>query len=153
MKRSQLKLGDDVTNQHFQNQLRFVRRWFRIVSLPEAITLLEEKTLSEDCVVITFDDGYLDNYTVAFPLLRRFNAPATVFLIAGLVGTSEFPWYDKCREHLISLEGRDLTPVATKRLKPIVARLHRMMTGYANMNRRIESAIDFLKTLDNVSRD
>ena len=37
-------------------------------------------------VIITFDDGYEDNYTNAYPILKEYNFPATVFLISGLIG-------------------------------------------------------------------
>jgi peptidoglycan/xylan/chitin deacetylase (PgdA/CDA1 family) len=43
-------------------------------------------------VVITFDDGYLDTYTTAFPILRAYGLTATVFLVPGCVGTSSGGW-------------------------------------------------------------
>jgi len=44
--------------------------------------------LPEKAVVITFDDGYESNYTLAYPILKRYNMPATIFLIAGNVRPS-----------------------------------------------------------------
>lgn len=42
----------------------------------------------EKAVVITIDDGYESNYTLAFPILKQYNFPATIFLIAGKVGSN-----------------------------------------------------------------
>jgi peptidoglycan/xylan/chitin deacetylase (PgdA/CDA1 family) len=42
-------------------------------------------------VVLTLDDGFLDNYTHAFPILRQFGFPATIFLTVGFIGAAELP--------------------------------------------------------------
>ena len=46
-------------------------------------------------VVVTFDDGYLGTYTDAFPVLKEYGIPATVYLIAGSVESGELAWYDQ----------------------------------------------------------
>jgi peptidoglycan/xylan/chitin deacetylase (PgdA/CDA1 family) len=49
-------------------------------------------------VALTFDDGYVDNYTVMFPLLKQYNAKATIFVITNLIGTDGYLTADMIRE-------------------------------------------------------
>ena len=51
----------------------------------------------ERTVWITFDDGYADNYTAAFPILQRYGFTATVFLVTGSVGREEVFWWDRSK--------------------------------------------------------
>lgn len=55
---------------------------FHVVSLHDIITQLSQNKT----VAITFDDGYRNNYLEAYPVLAEFKIPATVFIVAGLVG-------------------------------------------------------------------
>lgn len=60
---------------------------FRFTTLRDALSAPREKN-----AVITFDDGYLDNFTHGFPLLRKFGAPATIFVITKNVGQKNVTW-------------------------------------------------------------
>ena len=51
---------------------------------------IEEYDNSEKVVAITFDDGYLDNYTQAYPLLKKYNACATLYLVVDRHDDSSF---------------------------------------------------------------
>lgn len=64
----------------------FSEHGYRFVSLGEAVTALERGGSSERLVCLTFDDGYRDFLTDAFPLLQRFNSSATVFLVSDFIG-------------------------------------------------------------------
>jgi peptidoglycan/xylan/chitin deacetylase (PgdA/CDA1 family) len=79
-------------------------------------------------VVITIDDGFRDNYDLAFPILKDFGLPATIFLTSGLLGTTKAPWIDEigallfatkssyidCPE-LFGAQKADLSTIAGKR--------------------------------------
>ncbi len=57
---------------------------YHVVSLNKLINHIQSGgDLPGKAVVITFDDGYKSNYTLAYPVLKRYNMPATIFLIAG----------------------------------------------------------------------
>ena len=78
-----------------ERHILYLHRRFRIVGLPEAIDLLDGRTpLRRPTVLLSFDDGYLDNYQLAFPLLARYGVPAAFFLPTAFVGTGVIPWWD-----------------------------------------------------------
>jgi peptidoglycan/xylan/chitin deacetylase (PgdA/CDA1 family) len=65
----------------------FARLRYRTLSLPDVATYLAQgKPLPPRSFIITFDDGYEDNYTVALPLLQAYGFTATVFVVSGGVG-------------------------------------------------------------------
>lgn len=73
-----------VTEEDFEKQLLYLkRRGFVCITLSELVEKLERKEDVSSNVVLTFDDGYEDNYTKAFPLLKKYDIPATIFLITG----------------------------------------------------------------------
>ena len=64
-----------------------IKKGFYFASIDEVqLHILDKKQLPEKSVLITFDDGYMDNYTNAFPILKKYNIPAIIFLVAGLIG-------------------------------------------------------------------
>lgn len=78
----------------FVAQMEHVKRHFPIVSLDQIARGEWSPKGEEFCVAVTFDDGYRDNYTDAFPVLRRLGIPATIFLTTGCIETASLPWYD-----------------------------------------------------------
>ncbi len=72
--------------------LSFLKTSFTIISLDELIKRLHAGEDISRCAVLTFDDGWLDNYLYAFPILQEFNVPATIFLTSGFIGTPKWFW-------------------------------------------------------------
>lgn len=64
----------------FERQMIFIRRYFNVLSLGEAVAALATRTLPERALCVTFDDGYADNFHVALPVLEKLGIPAAVFV-------------------------------------------------------------------------
>ena len=81
-----------VSAEAFERQLGWLARWrYQVVPLEVLAGYFDRgKPLPRRTVVITFDDGYEETGTVAWPLLKRFGMPATVFVTPGEVGLPGF---------------------------------------------------------------
>ena len=78
----------DMTARAFERQMRFVHRQYRVVTLDELVALNAQggiRDASRDVLAVTFDDGYIETYTVVFPILCRYRIPATVYVPAMYV--------------------------------------------------------------------
>lgn len=89
--------GMYVLDTVFAKQMEFLRQQFTIVSMQRLLDLWKEKQWDSQAryCVITFDDGWLDNYRYAYPILKRLNLPATIFLPTDYVGSHNWFWPDQ----------------------------------------------------------
>jgi peptidoglycan/xylan/chitin deacetylase (PgdA/CDA1 family) len=79
----------------FERQIEFLSREYRILPLQTVIERLGRKQpLPESTACLTFDDGFRNVWTTAFPILNRHQAPATVFLVTSVIGTRQPAWPD-----------------------------------------------------------
>ena len=86
-------MAQDVKN--FEHQMRYLKDNFRVISLTDLCRLLKNgKGLPKNSVVITFDDGYRDNYLNAYPILKKYKIPTTLFLTTHPVETQEPLFFD-----------------------------------------------------------
>ena len=89
-----------VTAEAFEKQLGLLAKWrYSVISFNEVVSRMEKSLpIPRKAVVITFDDGYEDNYLVAWPLLRKFAFPAIVFVTPTEVSTKGFATWQQLRE-------------------------------------------------------
>ncbi len=76
-----------VKPENFQRQMDYLKeKKYNVISLARLIECIKSKNIPLKTVVLTFDDGYEDNYFNVFPILKKYNFPATFFLITGNMG-------------------------------------------------------------------
>jgi peptidoglycan/xylan/chitin deacetylase (PgdA/CDA1 family) len=102
--------GDMVTLSvtHFEDQMAFLRRrQFTPLFISEAVDCLRgTRTMPRKPLVLTFDDGYRDNFQFAFPLLKKYEIKATIFIVTGWMG--ERRSLPEKEENLTHSQCRDL---------------------------------------------
>jgi peptidoglycan/xylan/chitin deacetylase (PgdA/CDA1 family) len=83
--------------QGFREQLLYLRSRFDVIGLDELIARLGSAgpPFRRPTAMITFDDGYRDNYEVALPILRDVRLPAVFFIAAGYIDRARLTWWDR----------------------------------------------------------
>jgi peptidoglycan/xylan/chitin deacetylase (PgdA/CDA1 family) len=108
--------GLAVSPDGFDGQMRFLREHYHPTSLDDLVDAIAHgRELPARAVAVTFDDGYVDNYANAFPILRRHGIPAAFYITAGCVESREPLWTSRLRyyfmatrERRLAVEGRTL---------------------------------------------
>ncbi len=88
----------------FDRIVKAISAVYNLLPLDDAVVRLQNGTLPDRAACITFDDGYLDNYLNAFPVLQKYKAPATIFIATGFM-QGEIMWNDRIIEAVRSFTG------------------------------------------------
>lgn len=105
-----------VSPERFQQHLGFLRKnHFNVITLKEFVDAKRNgRSLPARTTVLTFDDGYENNYTNAFPLLKQYGYPATIFMVSDFIGKEGFLSLAQIQEMMqygITFQGHSLTHV------------------------------------------
>lgn len=104
---SKFEIG--ITKKLFEIQMKYIRNKMCPISLQEMVSLIYKgKKIPDHAVAITFDDGYHDVYENAFPILKKFQIPATIFILPQNIGNTNLLWWDKLAEILRKTQKRSL---------------------------------------------
>ncbi len=95
-----------VSDKNFERQMSYLKKNFNVVSLDDMVDRYKQNTKSEkDTVAITFDDGFKDNYTDAYPILKKYNIPATIFIVTGYIDRN----YGLSKDEIITMQKDNIT--------------------------------------------
>ncbi len=86
-------IGITISPNFFQKQLNCLVKNYEIISLSEAVKRVVKNTIDENYVVLTFDDGFRDNYIHAYPMLKKLSVPAVIFLTHDAIESGFIGWH------------------------------------------------------------
>jgi peptidoglycan/xylan/chitin deacetylase (PgdA/CDA1 family) len=90
--------GEHTSAAAFNEQLAYLKAHYQVVPLSRIVErLYVNGSLPPGMAAITIDDGYSDSYEIAYPLLKRYGVPATIFLVTDFVERYVWMWTDKVR--------------------------------------------------------
>ena len=130
----------------FSDQINYISSKFNILSLEDIVKGMKKKDIPDNSIVITFDDGYKDNYLNAFPILKELSIPATIFLATEAIGTQNILWHDRVFAAFKDTKMNYLDGSGINHQK------YSLMTQEEKMYARSE-ILKFLKYIDNEERD
>lgn len=94
--------GSGITKNAFEQQLSILKKEFTVLSFCDYIQAVNSgMSFRKPIAVITVDDGYYDFYEIAYPLLKQYQLPATLFITTKFVDKEMWFWWDKIRYILV----------------------------------------------------
>ncbi|MGP1585824.1 MAG: polysaccharide deacetylase family protein [Schwartzia sp. (in: firmicutes)] len=146
-----MNISLSVRPEDFERQMKFlVEHNFHTITPQEMYAaLVEGKKLPENPVLITLDDGYLDNYTNAYPILKKYGLKATIFVITGFMDRGQpgyFTWGQAAEMEasgLINIESHTVTHSSLTDLNEEQLR-QEITASKADIERRLGKQVDFL---------
>ena len=110
---SELEVTPDFLERTINN---YLRQGYHFVSIDEACEIINRSKTDYPVVCLTFDDGYQDNYDIAYPILKQYNVPFAIYITTGFID-NRFPmwWYpgEQLGINTESLKALDADPLCT----------------------------------------
>ena len=138
----------------FLGQMEQLRKFCSVLPLEDLVQRMRHRDVPDRAVAITFDDGYKDNFTNAFPILKDLNLPATIFLTTGSIESGEWLWHDKVFEafhytnaQMLNVKGRSY-PLTSKKERSVALDLTLKRLRELHPKERDRSIENLLEELD-----
>jgi peptidoglycan/xylan/chitin deacetylase (PgdA/CDA1 family) len=92
-----------VTPANFRLQIEYLKKNYNLVSISEFYQHLSgRKGFPGGTIILSFDDGYFDNYEYALPILEEYNSQAVFYISTGLLNTNKMTWWDDIQNIFLS---------------------------------------------------
>lgn len=137
----------------FRQHMAWIADTYKVIPLIDAVQRLNNGTLDKGCACITFDDGYMNNATVAANVLKKFNFHATFFCTSAYLD-GDMMWNDKVIESVrnwpeatLDLEALDIIALPVESAEEKLAATHTVLNKlkYADFEERHKIANDLSK--------
>ena len=153
-------LDDGVVSaspEEFDAQVGYLRRCFRLINAEELHDYsLNGFKFTDRCAMITFDDGYRDNYTSAFPILKNHGVSALFFVATDYIENPRLPWWDHISYVIKRTQCSVISLKTSTTLRVDLAQIGReeginqVLRAFKSVNKANET--DFLSELEESAR-
>lgn len=108
----------------FAKQMNHLRTYYHPVSVRVYLKAGKKNhAASKIKVMVTFDDGWQDNYEYAYPMLEKYNVPAIIFLVSDYVGTNRLFWPERLARILIKARSPEGSSIFLEKIESILSDL------------------------------
>lgn len=144
--------GARISARAFAEQTRYLAAHYTLVPLSHLADCWRRREIPPRLAAITIDDGYCDAYEIAFPILRKYRAPATVFVVTEFVDGTDWLWTDKPR-YLTALAAPQSFEIKIGETEIGARRLKLELNGAASRAMAAGLINDALKPISEEARD
>jgi len=96
IERDHIQAGIIVSRKVFEKQMAYISKKYNLLSLKELTEILKKnQSPPSKSIVITFDDGWRDNYQNAYPIMKKYNIPAAIFLATDFIDSDNLFWFEE----------------------------------------------------------
>lgn len=89
-------IGHRISGREFEEHLKIIKQYFKVMTLGGYLErVVQNKTIPWNTLIITIDDGYMDFYNIAYPLLKKYKLKATLFPVVNFVEKQIWLWPDR----------------------------------------------------------
>ncbi|WP_085829550.1 polysaccharide deacetylase family protein [Clostridium massiliodielmoense] len=131
-----------LPKEKFEEQMKYLKdNNYNTLTLDELYDFLENnKPIPKKSIVLTFDDGYKDNYKTALPILKKYNFKATFFIISDCIGTGEYLTLDQLKE--MKKDGFDIESHTTNHNKLTKESYESQYKMFLDSKEKLEKLLD-----------
>ncbi len=135
-------LNTMMTVKEFEKQVDALASHYSIISMAEALKKIKEQSLFKNHAVLTFDDGYCDNYEIIFPILKKKGIPALFSVVTNYIGSGRPLWDWEFLSSLKRGNCPESVNIGGKKLK------RRFFENKASFGRRVLKLLKTASTAD-----
>jgi len=141
---TRVQSGMYVEPEKFMMQIKYLKKNFNIIPISKIFKEINKYSFAscyKPICILTFDDGWYDFYKYAFPILLKYEVPATVFLPTKFIGTDKTFWTDRLTKLFMEKESKILKK--DQRIENTIVR--QLINIKGSLDSKIENAIQILK--------
>jgi peptidoglycan/xylan/chitin deacetylase (PgdA/CDA1 family) len=159
---SESKFDRDVfscDSEVFDTQIGLVNQFFEVITSKQLPDILTQKQMDKRYAIITFDDGYKDNYDIALPILQKHGVSGIFFVPTTLIEKNTIPWWDEVAFILRSNVGKEVAlPQSSEKITLSQDKIEHQIRKFISVVKTItdvepEETIEYLREYFSLTND